>query len=228
MSETPACREVQDLLPELAAGVADGDARARALAHLAGCPNCRRELEEITTVLDRLLLLAPSHEPPAGFESAVLTSMTRPASARRRPRWVAAAIGTAAAVLLASGVGTLLWRHDADDRQLADQYRRTLAVADGRYLTASRIGTVVEPDVGYVFAYEGSPSWLFLNLESAPSPGRYDVQLVTTDHKTMQIGWCDVSDGKASWARRINVPVSQISRIQLSRAGVTSMSAKFG
>jgi hypothetical protein len=226
MNETPGCLDVQDLLPELAAGVADGDARAQALAHLAGCPSCRRELDEVTAVLDQLLLLAPSHEPAAGFEGAVLSSMAQ-APGRRRPRWMAAAIGTAAALLLATGVGAVLWQHDADDRQLADQYRRTLAVADGRYLTAARIGTVVEPNVGHAFAYEGSPSWVFITMGSAPS-GNYQVQLITNNDKTVDIGWCEVSRGKASWGKSIDVPVSEISRIQFSRAGVPSMSAKFG
>ena len=39
MSDLPVgagCEAVRDLLPELAAGVAAGDDRARALAHLAG------------------------------------------------------------------------------------------------------------------------------------------------------------------------------------------------
>jgi hypothetical protein len=226
MNDSPNCLTVQDLLPELAAGVADGDARAWALAHLAGCPDCRRELEEVTAVLDRLLLLAPSHEPAAGFESAVLSSMTREPG-RRRPRWLATTLRAAAAVILAVVIGGVIWQHDAGDRRLAAQYRHTLAVAGGRYLTATHMATAGHPDIGQAFAYQGSPSWVFVNIDSAASPGNYLVKLLTTDHKTMDIGWCQVSGRTGSWGRRLDVPVSHIDRIQLSRPGAPTMTATF-
>lgn len=224
MTDLPRCEEVRDLLPELAAGVADGDERARALAHVAGCADCRRELDELTSALDRLVLLAPEHEPSPGFESAVLAAMAPRRGTRHRAR--AFALAAAASVLVAAVAAGGLWWHTADDRRLAAQYRRTLAVADGRYLTAAEVSTVAEPSVGHAFLYEGGPSWLFLTIESAPSSGRYQVQLVTTDRRTVDIGWCDVSSGRGSWGRTIDVPVSDIRRIQLLRAGVPAMSAE--
>jgi hypothetical protein len=225
MTDRPLCDEVRDLLPELAAGVADGDDRARALAHLAGCSACRRELDEMTGAVDRLVLLAPEHEPSPGFESAVLAAMGPVRASRRRPG--AFALAAAASVLVAAVAAGGVWWHTADDRQLAAQYRRTLAVADGRYLAAAEVSTVAEPSVGHAFLYAGGPSWLFLTLESAPSSGRYQVQLVTTDRRTIDIGWCDVSSGRGSWGRTIDVPMRDIRRIQLLQAGVPAMSATF-
>jgi len=226
MTDTPLCDEVRGLLPELATGVADGDARARALAHLASCSDCRTELDELTSVVDRLVLLAPEHEPSPGFESAVLAAIGPARGAGRRPG--AFVLAAAASVLVAAIAAGGLWWQTADDRRLAAQYRRTLAVADGRYLAAAEVSTVAEPTVGHAFVYAGSPSWLFLTIESAPSSGRYRVQLVTADRRTVDIGWCEVASGRASWGRTIDVPVSDIRRIQLLRAGVPAMSATFG
>jgi hypothetical protein len=225
MTDRPRCDEVRDLLPELAAGVADGDDRARALAHLADCSDCRRELDEMTRVVDRLVLLAPEHEPSPGFESAVLAAMGPSRGSRRRSG--AFALAAAATLLVAAVAAGGVWWHTADDRRLAAQYRRTLAVADGRYLAAAEVSTVAEPSVGHAFLYAGGPSWLFLSIEEAPSSGRYQVQLVTADRRTVDIGWCDVSSGRGSWGRTIDVPVSDIRRIQLVQAGVPAMSATF-
>lgn len=225
MTETPDCTPVRQLLPELAAGVADGTERARALAHLAACPDCRRELDDTTRILDELLLLAPEREPSAGFESSVLAALT-PRRRWRRPVGAALLALAASVVVAAAGAG-LVWWQTADDRQLATQYRQTLAVADGRYLAAADISTVVEPSAGHAFVYQGSPSWVFLTIDSAPSSGNYQVQLVTTDDRTIDVGRCQVIGGKASWGWTLEVPVRDIARIQLLRSGVPTMSADF-
>ncbi|MBB5787696.1 anti-sigma factor family protein [Jiangella mangrovi] len=72
MVDPTRCGDVADALAEVATGAASGPDRARVLAHLADCPDCRRELEELTRVADEVLLVAPEHDPPAGFEGAVL------------------------------------------------------------------------------------------------------------------------------------------------------------
>jgi hypothetical protein len=225
MLEPVGCEEIRDLLPEVAAGVADGSARALALAHSVRCADCRRELDEITAVMDALVLLAPEREPSAGFESAVLSALS-PAPVRRRRRG-AVALAVAAAILVGAVSGGLVWRQTGDDRQLARQYRDTLAVAGGRYLTAADVKTVGDRSAGHVFAYQGVPSWVFVSIDSAPSSGRYWVQLITTDQRTINIGYCNVTAGKGSWGAAVPVAIHDIGRIQLSRAGTTSMSARF-
>jgi hypothetical protein len=85
-SERLECAEAQELFPELAAGVAAGDERARALGHLSGCPACRREFAQTAEVIDELLWLVPQHDPPASFESSVLARLTPAVRPRRRPR----------------------------------------------------------------------------------------------------------------------------------------------
>jgi len=112
--------------------------------------------------------------------------------------------------------------------QLVSCYVNALAVADGRYFVAADISTAVEPSTGHAFAYQGSPSWVFISVESASSSGTYQVQLITTDHRAIDIGLCGVTDGKGSWGTTIQVPIRDISRIQLVRAGAPTMSARFG
>src|SRR2546430_2327748 len=107
MDEAAGCAEIRELLPELAAGVAEGEERARALRHLRECADCRRELAALATVADELLTLAPPVEPPRGFEAAVLARIApaRPVEVEapggskrpwRRLRLVAAAVLVAA------------------------------------------------------------------------------------------------------------------------------------
>jgi len=131
MSEDAECAEIRDLIPEIAAGVAAGDERARALAHLGDCHECRHELAVTADLVDEMLTLVPAEEPPAGFEGRVMARLAPEARGRRasplrhRPSrmagrttaWVAA---TAAAAGLAAGV---VWWQTAQDRALADSYR---------------------------------------------------------------------------------------------------------
>jgi len=71
----PACGECESWGAELALGLLTGPDRATGLAHLAACPSCREQVDELARVADRLLLLAPEAEPPAGFESKVLAAV---------------------------------------------------------------------------------------------------------------------------------------------------------
>ena len=92
----PRCEETRALAPELALGVADGEERGRALEHLAGCADCRAEVERLSNVADELLLLAPRREAPPGFESRVLARvLPSPKPRRRRLRAVLAPVAAA-------------------------------------------------------------------------------------------------------------------------------------
>jgi hypothetical protein len=222
MPESPRCQEVRELIPELAMGVASGEARARALAHLAGCAECRRELEDASSTVDELLLLGPEAEPPAGFDTQVLAALDHRAPRRRLRVGLLAAAAAVLAGALGAGVS---WWQTADDRTVAGQYRDVLAIADGSYLRAADV-TVDRTTAGNVFAYEGQPSWLFVTVENARS-GTYDVRVVTTDGRTRWIGSCTVRDGAGSWGTTIDVPVRTIDRVEMYEKGLPTMVARF-
>ncbi|MGH3507606.1 MAG: zf-HC2 domain-containing protein [Nocardioidaceae bacterium] len=133
MADVRGCDEIRGLIPELAMGVASGEERERALAHVARCPECRAELADMTALVDDLLLLTPEHEPAAGFDARVLSHL----EPRRPSRAPGILLAVAAALLVAAVAGGLTWRQGANDRELAAQYRDTLAVADGSYLRAA-------------------------------------------------------------------------------------------
>ena len=220
MVESSGCHDVRDLIPEIAMGVASGEDRAKALAHIARCPQCRAELAEVAAVVDDLLLLTPEHEPPAGFDARVLSEL----DGRRPNRWRRTLLAAAAVVLAAAAAGTFTWRVGADDRDLAAQYRDTLEVADGRYLTAAEL-RAGDSEAGHVFAYQGSPSWLFVSVEDGVS-GAHDVRVVTTDARTLTVGTCIVRDGQGSWGVTIDLPVREIARVELAQGGQPTMVAR--
>src|SRR5688572_21658103 len=93
------CSEAQDIAAELALGTISGDDRARILAHISTCAECRRLVDDMAGAADSLFLLAPEHEPPAGFESKVLGSMLAP-SRRNRLRLLSAAAAIAVACVV--------------------------------------------------------------------------------------------------------------------------------
>jgi hypothetical protein len=224
MSEWRGCAEVQELIPELAMGVAPGDERAAALAHVATCAECRRALEEASAVVDELLLLAPEHEPGPGFDARVIEAggIVRPSGWRKVSKYALAAAAVVVAASLAAGLTH--WA-GADDRQLAAQYRQTLDVANGTYLRAADL-TGAEGEAGHVFAYQGNPSWVFITVENAPS-GAHRVRYVTDDGTTHWLGVCTVRDGRGSWGTAIDVPVYALDSIELVHGG-NRLTADFG
>src|SRR5215475_15965457 len=84
MNAEMGCDQVRDLAADLAIGIADGQERDAALRHAATCPSCRRLVSELSSVVDDLLLLAPSHEPPPGFASRTVARISPPAARGRR------------------------------------------------------------------------------------------------------------------------------------------------
>lgn len=233
MNESHGCAEVRDLLPEFAMGSAAGQERADVLRHLMRCSQCRRELDGLSRVADDLLLMAPEQEPPAGFEAAVLDRIRpakagRPAPGARLGRLL---LRVAAVVLVAAlGAGTVWW-YTASDRRVAHQYQQALKVADGRYLTAAPL--VISPQdeagydaAGYVFAYQGNPSWLLLTISSAPAPGRYDVTVVTVDGDSWSIGACVAAGSSCTMGNTVTVPVAKIQAVRVTQPGVQTLIAR--
>jgi hypothetical protein len=56
-------------LAELAVGILDRREEAALLDHLASCPSCATEFDQLASAAKSLLLLVLEIEPPVGFES---------------------------------------------------------------------------------------------------------------------------------------------------------------
>lgn len=211
---SPDCAKIREALPEVALGIADGEQRALALDHIARCSDCRRELEELSTIADELIALAPQREPPPGFENHVLDRLDarqrtrRPARRRlRRLAFAAAVPAIAAATAVAMSVSY------SSDLKLADQYRAALRGAHGKYFQSARLRAPAGQVAGIVFAYQGSPSWMFYTLDGRYGAGPYKEQIVTRSGRTLTLPPFTLIDG--TWGISTPVPVRDIALVKL-------------
>lgn len=200
---------------ELALGVADARDRAAALAHLEHCASCRRELRELSDLADAVGSLAPSAEPPAGFESRVLDRLPgaapAPASVAHRPprarpraraRWMAAA---AAAVVAAGALGWAVGARTATHPTTAVSGRVVVAkLADDRR------------PVGDVVIQARPDPWISMAVSLGGGVQDVQCQLVTSDGGVITVGWFTLSDGQGYWA----APIPSSGRVSLAAAQV--------
>jgi Putative zinc-finger len=212
------CEEIRDLAPEIALGIADGAQRAEALRHLSTCRACQRVVEQLSQVADELLVLAPTEEPPAGFESRVVRALEpeRPPSRRRArwwsPRWLLPRLGPAVAA--AAVTAAALISVYSDDREVADRYRDTLALADGRYFQAERLTDGTGSESGVVFGYDGNPSWLLVTVDAAHRNAVTRGELLTTDHRRIPLPPLEL-DRRGSWGAAVPVDLSEVASVRL-------------
>lgn len=174
------CARLHELGPELALGVLAGRDRARAIAHLQGCPACEQHIRELSAVGDQVTSLAPGAEPPVGFEQRILTRLGLAHRRRWRTRWIAAA-AVALGIALA-GTGWILNDALHQDHDLA-----TAA------LTAGDI------QIGEVFAYADHRSWLYVDLSASRTHGTITCQVRFADGRTLTVGSFPVTAGAAHW-----------------------------
>ena len=199
------CATFDEQLDELAVGDLSEPARGRVLAHVATCDACRRRLDELLAITDRLLDLAPEHEPPPGFESRVLDRLTAaPAAAGsagrwRRSRWVVAA---AAAVLLTLAVAGVTWsRSDGDPA-----------------VTIARSGTILGADggrVGEVALVRSSHPYVLVTIDH-PRTGGNEVtcELELPDGSTLVAGTWGYADIRTGvWA--VGIDTSSLGAVRM-------------
>ena len=222
MAESERCAEVRDLIPELAAGVASGESRARAVAHLAGCADCRRELEEVAGVVDGMLQLAPEREPPNGFEARVLAAI-RPRRARPRLRTA--------------------WRSppaSSSPRASPPGSRGGGARRTGTSPTTTAGSCPWQTELFPRGRPRGRrcPPWARLRLRGSavvavrdcggrPS-GSYHVRLVDADGRSAWIGVCTVRNGTGSWGTTVDVPIRDVVHVQMTGDHLPTLEADLG
>ena len=220
------CGAARAAAPELALGIASGDERAETLRHLAVCPECRAEVESLARVADELLLVAPEHEPPVGFESRAVDALTTGGETPRRVRrWGLVAVAAATAAVLGAG-GVYL--ATMEDREAGAYYRAQFAESGGKYLVVSAVRDRGHHELGRVFAYEGDPSWLLITADRGTGPGTYEVKLETTDGARLSAGDMEVTAAGGSWGHAIRVDVHRLAYVELDpRGGGAPLEATF-
>lgn len=229
MTTENGCDRFDAIADELALGIATGEQRAEALAHVSGCQPCRERLEGLAGAVDELLLLAPLQEPPVGFESRLQRHMDAerapreapPGRARSGRGWrvaLPAAIAGLAILLLGAS-----WIGSRDDRRLAGDYREALAEVNGNYFTTFALFGSDGQRAGSGFAYEGDPSWVFVTLEAPPAavpPGRYELQVSVGGEGTRELATpLVVTDGHGSAGATFEGDLDTVGSLRLLRPG---------
>jgi hypothetical protein len=158
------CEWLRAVADELALGILPGQERAEAIAHLDRCPTCREHVEQLTLVGDGLLSLLPGSEPPAGFETRVTERLgLNPSTRRRRPR---AGVAVAAAAAIALGFGFGGWAvGTAVEGAPAPPSRSSEPPGSEHGLLAASLLAPDHRPVGRIFAYTGSPGWVYMSVD---------------------------------------------------------------
>jgi hypothetical protein len=125
------------------------------------------------------------------------------------------AIPALAAAAAAAVAALAVWVALDDDRDLADSYRDTLAVANGEYLDAAPLAAPGGDWVGYIYGYQGEASWVIAVVHDGVEAGRYRVELVTHEGGQMRLGGLSVEDGEGSVGAVTPVPYDEIAEVRL-------------
>jgi hypothetical protein len=106
------------------------------------------------------------------------------------------------------------------DRDVAGHYRAALAEANGKYFGVRALVDERGTDVGHVFAYEGSPSWLVVVVDEAE--GSHDIGLSTQEGQELELGTLRPGPTPLVWGGEIPVAVHDIDVVSVqSTSGVT-------
>lgn len=208
MSEVTRCEEVELSLPELVLGSLSGKERAVLVAHLGDCASCRKLSEGLIEVVDELVLLTPSADPPAGFESGALAAMMgdRPRH-RMSPAHVRRALAVAALVAAFLG-GSVIGGSVGPLRS-----RRPAAAP-----IAQRSAALVGPGGatwGTAVVHAGQDGWLFVSMRWDLPDGVFSVQLIGPGIPTVQVGGLELVRGQASLGRSVPGDLSRVRVVRI-------------
>jgi len=199
------CARMRELAPELALDVLTGYERATAQAHLGTCQQCREYVASLTQIGDRMLTLVPGAEPPVGFEDKVLASMGFPGRKTSQPRrrWWPTAVAAAAVIAVVFGIGGWV----VGDLTAPD--RTTVAADSHPALRFAPLRSSDQHQVGQVFAYGGSPWWVYMTVTNAGASTVW-CQLQEQNGQFVSIGSFQLSAGKGSWGQQVHTDPNTI------------------
>lgn len=152
-------------------GVLEAEEAAAFEAHLAGCQECRRDLEELGSVPAFLEQAAPAVDVPPGLRERTFAAIDAAATPRRRTVELRKVVAAAAAVLLI-GFGTAVVRESTRPAPAVAQVVELTAPAGG---TARAVATVRPTETGGVIEME------IEGLASPPAGSFFECWLVAAE-----------------------------------------------
>jgi hypothetical protein len=102
-----------------------------------------------------------------------------------------------------------------DDRQLASDYRETLAGARGEYFDAVRLHEQSGAYAGEAFGYQGSPSWMLVTVARRYRSDPYTCELVTNDGKRIRLRAFRLDKATGSWGQTIPVDLRDVAELRV-------------
>ncbi len=205
-STNPECSATREDLAEFALGLLSGRERARLLAHVASCAQCRGELESLSVVTDALVALSPPAEPPLGFESRLADRYrAQPPRVRRR---TVRHVALAAAALVLVAVGFEIGNNGAS--------RVTTSLPAYGATPISATLTSRGQVRGHLWMSAGAPTWIYMSLDDANWSGTARCRVTLKDGRVLDIGVFTVVHGHGAWAARVDASSSAVTRAQVT------------
>jgi len=215
------CREFDEAADELAVGGASEPERTALLVHAASCTRCAALLDELASVADHLLLVAPEVDPPPGFESRALALMADApdhqiraggrAGWRSRPRRAVVAVAAAALVAGVAGGAAL-------DRAAAPSGRRGSATSTS--VGRTRSGSIVTAAGVAIGTARISPAprpHVLVSLDHGqPVSGTLSCELELADGRRATVGsWSYLDIRQGVWAVGIDPSLTGAVRMRI-------------
>jgi anti-sigma factor RsiW len=202
--------QFRDELAEFALGILDGRARAALIDHVEGCPECAQRLQELSATADLLLYVPGGVEPPLGFESGIIDRIraSESTATRWQPRRWQLLAAAAAVVAVSFGLGWTLEHSTTSPTapaQAAGAMKEHVLEADGH-------------DVGTVYAYKGTPAWMFVTIDDKGAPASVRCTIVTRSGARRFIGTFALTSGHGSWGADLPLGVTSLRNVVLSSA----------
>ncbi|MGC8480115.1 MAG: zf-HC2 domain-containing protein [Acidimicrobiales bacterium] len=212
------CEEILGMLPLFGMELLSGDERARVVEHLPHCSSCATRARTYADIGDTLLLLAPSVEPPLGFDVRVLDAIASEPSRRMEPHPGAvprrhrrsgshargvglSALLVASALLVGIGIGRTV------DAPVTP---KTVTHAQ---LTGA-VGTYAK-ELGSITFANGTPPWMVVSASHLGYSGSVTCELSLRDGATVRLGHFWISGGSGSWSTTLPVGVGSVVRVRI-------------
>jgi anti-sigma factor RsiW len=170
---------LHDLVAAYALDALDPVERERFEAHLDDCAQCRRDLAVLQRGADALAWAAEGPEPPPELRERILEQIRGEAQViplRPRRRWVAPALGAAAAIAATVAVGLGLWGASLSS-DLDRERDLSAAQAEALEVVADPDAQVVQlqgAEGSLIVGQNGRAALVVCGLEPAPSGQTYE------------------------------------------------------
>jgi hypothetical protein len=201
------CESFADDLAELALGTSEGRRRSEVLDHVASCPSCRVELQELSSVAEAVQQLTPSVQPPLGFEMRLAERLQGGVVVRPQPsrRFGARVLALAAAVVLfAFGVGALV----ATVVKGSDQHAAASGLVSANFTAGGKV-------VGDVLISNGDPGWMLVSTEGTAWKGPVTCEVTLADGTVKTIGTFTMSGDYGVWATPLDPAAGRVRTARL-------------